>query len=73
MQLSQNSLYMQKFQQTNYNMKNNPNISQLNLNNKSNILSLINLPAVLPSHSEYPLVNCKTSGRDKPRKLLEMK
>ena len=60
MQLNPNSLYMQKFQQANYNMKNNPNISQLNLNNMPNILSLINFPVVLPSHSEHPLVNCKT-------------
>ena len=44
----------------------NPNIIkpiEVNLNNMTNILALINLPVVIPVHNQHPLINCKTPGR----------
>ena len=69
MNFNDNSLYMQKFQQTFINMQENPNIkiSETNLNNMNNILSLINSPVLVPYHTDHPLINCKTIGRDLPK------
>ena len=55
---SGNNLYAQNFQQTWQNMQQNVNLIETNFNNMSNILSLINLPVVVPYH-----INCKTPGR----------
>ena len=63
---SANSLYAQNFQQTWNNMQGNVNLIETNFNNMNNILSLINLPVVVPYHSHHPLINCKTPGRNKP-------
>ena len=64
---SQNSLYNQNFQQTWNNMQQNQvQLIETNFNNLNNILSLINLPVLLPYHSHHPLINCKTPGRAKP-------
>jgi len=58
-----NNLYAQNFQQTWRNMQQNVNLIETNFNNMSNILSLINLPVVIPYHNQHPLINCKTPGR----------
>ena len=38
-------------------------MNQVNLNNKTNILSLINVPIIVPYHSHHPLISCQTPGR----------
>ena len=43
----------------------NPSLNEINFNDRSNILSLINLPIVVPYHDNHPLINCKTPGRYK--------
>ena len=71
MNTSQNTLYNQNIQSTWKNMQQNqqnpnPNIIkpiEVNLNNMTNILALINLPVVIPVHNQHPLINCKTPGR----------
>ena len=71
MNTSQNTLYNQNIQSTWQNMQQNqqnpnPNIIkpiEVNLNNMTNILALINLPVVIPVHNQHPLINCKTPGR----------
>ena len=60
---SGNNLYCQTFQNTWQNMQQNVNLIETNFNNMSNILSLINLPIVVPYHNQHPLINCKTPGR----------
>ena len=60
---SGNNLYAQNFQQTWQNMQQNVNLIETNFNNMNNILSLINLPVVVPYHNQHPLINCKTPGR----------
>ena len=69
MNLSQDSLYKQLFQQTFNFMQGKTNLVNINVNNMKNILSLINLPVVLPFHTKHPLINCKTPGREKPGAL----
>ena len=66
MNMNNNSLYQQKFQQTYALMQQNPPLIETNLNNMNNILSLINLPVLVPYHIEHPLINCKTPGRALP-------
>ena len=68
MNISQNNLYNQNIQSTWQNMQINTNMNllapnEINLNNMTNILSLINLPIVVPCHNQHPLINCKTPGR----------
>ena len=68
MNISQNNLYNQNIQSTWQNMQINTNMNllapnEINLNNTTNILSLINLPIVVPCHNQHPLINCKTPGR----------
>ena len=58
--MNPNSLYRQNFQQTWQNMQQSSNLVQTDFNNMTNILSLLNLPIVVPSHSNHPLINCKT-------------
>ena len=64
MNASSNNLYLQNMQTTWKNMQPINNfINQNNLNNKNNILSLINLPILTPYHSHHPLISCLTPGR----------
>ena len=63
MQLNPNSLYMNNFQQTWQNFQPSIKLVDINFNNMTNILSLLNLPIIVPCHSEHPLINCKTVGR----------
>ena len=64
MNANDNSLYIQNFQQMwNYMMQ--QNAIKEDLNKMNNILSLINLPVLLPYHSKHPLINCKTPQRAK--------
>ena len=65
-QLNPNSLYMKNFQQTWQNMLPSINLVNINFNNMTNILSLLNLPIIVPCHSQHPLINCKTVGRIRP-------
>ena len=58
-----NNLYIQNIQPTWKNMQPNVYLNEINFNNMSNILSLINLPILVPYHIQHPLVNCKTPGR----------
>ena len=59
-----NNLYIQNTQQTWQNMQPMNNfVNQNNLNNSSNILSLINLPILVPYHCQHPLISCLTPGR----------
>ena len=60
------SLYRQYFQQTFQNLQ-QPEIKlfNVNFNDMTNILSLLNLPIIVPYHENHPLVNCRTIGRDK--------
>ena len=61
---SNNNLYLQNMQPTWQNMQPINNfVNQYNLNNKNNILSLINLPIITPYHSHHPLISCLTPGR----------
>ena len=60
---SSNSLYNQNIFSTWKNMQ-NPTLNEINFNDRSNILSLINLPIIVPYHNKHPLINCKTPGRD---------
>ena len=64
MNSSENSLYNQNIDSTWKNMQ-NPSLNEINFNDRSNILSLINLPIVVPYHAQHPLINCKTPGRYK--------
>ena len=64
MNSSENSLYNQNINSTWKNMQ-NPSLNEINFNDRSNILSLINLPIVVPYHDNHPLINCKTPGRYK--------
>ena len=66
MQLNPNSLCMNNFQQTWQNFQPLIKLVDINFNNMTNILSLLNLPIMVPCHSEHPLINCKTPGRFKP-------
>ena len=61
-----NSLYDQNIFSTWKNMKtpNNSSLNENDFNDRSNILSLINLPIIVPYHNIHPLINCKTPGRD---------
>jgi hypothetical protein len=63
MNLNQNSLYMMNFQKTWQNMQLTVKLLNVNFNNMSNILSLLNLPIIVPCHSQHPLIHCKTEGR----------
>ena len=58
-----NNLYIQNIQPTWKNMQPNVYLNEINFNNMTNILSLINLPILVPYHIQHPLVNCKTPGR----------
>ena len=61
MNASNESLYMQLYQKTWNNMQ--QNAVKEDLNKMNNILSLINLPVILPFHTHHPLINCKTPRR----------
>ena len=62
--MNSNSLFSENIQQTMNNFEQNKKkYIQTNLNNMTNILSLINLPIIVPYHAEHPLINCKTPGR----------
>ena len=65
-QVNQNQfpLYFKMLQQTFQNMQPNMNPIDINFNNMGNLLSLINLPIIIPNHINHPLINCKTPGRD---------
>ena len=63
-QLNQNTLYEQILQQTYQNLQSNVCLININFNNMTNILSLLNLPIVIPFHPIHPLINCTTPGRD---------
>ena len=56
MNSSENSLYNQNIDSTWKNMQ-NPSLNEINFNDRSNILSLINLPIVVPYHAQHPLIN----------------
>ena len=62
MNSSGNSLYNQSILSTWKNIQNS-SLNETNFNDSSNILSLINLPIVVPYHDKHPLINCKTPGR----------
>ena len=61
--MNSNNLFSQNIQQTMMNMEQSRNYIHTNFNNMTNILSLINLPIIVPYHAEHPLINCKTPGR----------
>ena len=62
--MNSNSLFSENIQQTMNNFEQNKKkYIQTNFNNMTNILSLINLPIIVPYHAEHPLINCKTPGR----------
>jgi hypothetical protein len=63
MNLNPESLYVKNSQQTWLNMQPSMNLLNVNFNNMSNILSLLNLPIIVPCHSQHPLIHCKTEGR----------
>jgi hypothetical protein len=64
MNASGNNLYLQNTKPTWQNMQPMNNfVNQNNLNNSSNILSLINLPILVPYHCQHPLISCLTPGR----------
>ena len=65
MNMNPNSLYMMNFQHTWQNMQPSMKLVDVNFNNMTNILSLLNLPIIVPCHSQHPLVNCRTVGRIK--------
>ena len=58
-----NNLFNQNVQNTWQCMLPNNFVNQTNLNNKTNILSLINVPIIVPYHSNHPLISCQTIGR----------
>lgn len=64
--INPNSLYMMNFQQTWQNMQPSVKLIEINFNNMTNILSLLNLPIIVPCHSQHPLIGCKTVGRNIP-------
>ena len=64
MNSSGNSLFNQTILPT-WNNIQNSSLNETNFNDSSNILSLINLPIVVPYHDNHPLINCKTPGRYK--------
>jgi hypothetical protein len=66
MNMNKNSLYMMNFQQTFQNMQPSVKLLDINFNNMTNILSLLNLPIIVPCHSQHPLINCRTVGRIAP-------
>ena len=57
-----NSIYDKTISKTMNNFR-KPTLEKINFNDRSNILSLINLPIIIPYHKEHPLINCKTPGR----------
>ena len=59
-----NSIYDKTISKTINNFR-KPTLEKINFNDRSNILSLINLPIIIPYHKEHPLINCKTPGRIK--------
>ena len=59
-----NSVYDKTISKTMNNFR-KPTLEKINFNDRSNILSLINLPIIIPYHKEHPLINCKTPGRIK--------
>ena len=60
--MNSNSLFSENIQQTMNNFEQNKKkYIQTNFNNMTNILSLINLPIIVPYHAEHPLINCKTA------------
>ena len=61
--MNSNSLLSENIQQTMNNFQQKKNYIHTNFNNMTNILSLINLPIVIPCHNQHPLINCKTPGR----------
>ncbi len=62
--MNSNSLFSENIQQTMNNFEQNKKkYIQTNFNNMTNILSLNNLPIIVPYHAEHPLINCKTPGR----------
>jgi len=62
--MNSNSLFSENIQQTMNNFEQNKKkYIQTNFNNMTNILSLINLPIIVPYHADHPLINCKTPGR----------
>ena len=62
--MNSNSLFSENIQQTMNNFEQNEKkYIQTNFINMTNILSLINLPIIVPYHAEHPLINCKTPGR----------
>ena len=62
--MNSNSLFSENIQQTMNNFEQSKKkYIQTNFNNMTNILSLINLPIIVPYHAEHPLINCKTPGR----------
>ena len=61
--MNSNSLFSENIQQTMNNFQQKKNYIHTNFNNMTNILSLINLPIIVPYHAEHPLINCKTPGR----------
>ena len=62
--MNANSLFSENIQQTMNNFQQKKkNYIHTNFNNMTNILSLINLPIIVPYHAEHPLINCKTPGR----------
>ena len=66
MNMNPNSLYMNIFQQTWQNFQPTVKLVDVNFNNMTNILSLLNLPIIVPCHSQHPLIHCKTVGRIMP-------
>ena len=63
--MNSNSLFSENIQQTMNNFEQNKKkYIQTNFNNMTNILSLINLPIIVPYHNKHPLINCKTPGRN---------
>ena len=66
MNMNPNSLYMNIFQQTWQNFQPSVKLVDVNFNNMTNILSLLNLPIIVPCHSQHPLIHCKTVGRIMP-------
>ena len=62
--MNSNSLFSENIQQTmNGFQQKKKNYIHTNFNNMTNILSLINLPIIVPYHADHPLINCKTPGR----------
>ena len=54
--MNSNNLFSQNIQQTMMNMEQSRNYIHTNFNNMTNILSLINLPIIVPYHAKHPLI-----------------